>query len=51
MKAVYGPTFLPFYEIIVSCFFLFSVKIQTKKDQKLCYNRLQSVKETQIDTI
>ena len=32
-RTVYGPIFLPFYKIIVSFFFLFSVKMLIKQDQ------------------
>ena len=32
VRTAYGPTFLPFYKILVS-FFHFSVKIQSKQDQ------------------
>ena len=46
----YGPIFLPFYKIIVS-FFYFSVKMQTKQDQTVLYNRLQFVKATQTNTV
>ena len=34
-RTIYGAIFLPFYKIIASFFFLFSVKMQTKQDQTM----------------
>ena len=47
-RTVYGPMFLLFYVISVFFFFLSRCK---QNRIKLCYNRLQFVKETQISTV
>ena len=50
VRTVYGLIFLPFYKIIVSFFFFFMSRCKQNKI-KLCYNRLQFVKETQTNTV
>ena len=47
VSTVYGPIFLPFYKIIVSFFSFFMSRCKQNKI-KLCYNRLQFAKETQL---
>ena len=49
-RTVYGLIFLPFYKIIVSFFFFFMSRCKQNKI-KLCYSRLQFVKETQTNTV